>query len=539
MDREVMEFDVVVVGAGPAGLTAAIRLKQKAPDLNICVLDKAAEIGGHSLSGCVFEPRALEELLPDWRDRQAPLSCAVTSEQFVYLTAAHTVPLPTPPQMNNHGNYIISLGEFCRWLAAQAEEMGVEVYPGFAAVAVLYDDNGGVRGVLTGDMGRNADGSEGPNFTAGMELVGRQTLFAEGCRGSLTLDLEERFNLRRDCDPQTYGLGIKEIWEVRPDHHREGTVWHSVGWPLDSATYGGGFVYHLPDHQVAVGFVVGLDYTNPTLSPFEEMQRFKTHPAVAKILHEGRRIAYGARTLSEGGVQSLPHLTFPGGVLIGDCAGFLNVPKIKGVHTAMKSALLAADAVAELLTVSTAEDRQASAYEGQVRQSWLWDELWRERNIRPGFRYGLWVGIALSAVETYILRGRSPWTLHHHGDHKALKPVQNCRPITYAKPDGILTFDRLSSVWLANLSHEEDQPCHLRLRDDAVPMTVNRPLYGLPEQVYCPAGVYEAGSADGNPHLVINAANCLHCKACSIKDPTQNIVWTPPQGGSGPNYARM
>jgi len=539
-----MEFDVVIVGAGPAGLAAAVRLRQLAAEqeseLSVCILEKGSEVGAHILSGAVVEPRALEELLPDWRERGAPLNTPAGDDSFLYLTRERAVRLPTPPQMHNRGNYIISLGNLCRWLAEQAEALGVEIFPGFAAAEVLYAGDGSVRGVATGDMGRTRDGEPGPNFQPGVELHARQTLFAEGCRGSLTRELEARFGLREEAGPQTYGIGIKELWEVAPERHRPGTVIHTVGWPLDIHTYGGSFLYHLEENLVAVGFVVGLDYGNPHLSPFEEFQRFKTHPAIRDTFAGGRRISYGARALSEGGLQSIPKLTFPGGALAGDGAGFLNVAKIKGTHTAMKSGMVAAEALFEALRDGAGGGAEIGAYPERLRGSWVWEELNRVRNIRPAFRWGLWGGIAYGALDTWLFRGRAPWTLRHHGaDHTRLRRAAGMPVIEYPKPDGVLTFDRLSSVYLANTAHEESQPDHLRLRDPEAAIRVNLAEYGAPEQRYCPAGVYEIVEEEDGPRLQINAANCVHCKTCDIKDPTQNIVWTVPEGGSGPNYPNM
>ena len=542
-ERESMEYDVVIVGAGPAGLSAAIRLRQLAAEqdheISVCVLEKGSEIGAHILSGAVLEPRALNELLPDWKDRGAPLHTPVEKDNFLLLTNQTSYRLPTPPQMHNDGNYIISLGNVCRWLGEQAEELGVEIYPGFAAAEVLYNDDGSVAGVATGDMGLGKDGEATDRFEPGMELRAKLTLFAEGCRGSLSKALMERFKLRDGADPQTYGIGIKELWEVDPAKHQRGQAVHTVGWPLDGSTYGGSFIYHMEDNQVAVGFVVGLDYQNPHLSPFDEFQRFKTHPDIRSTFEGGRRIAYGARSLSEGGLQSIPKLTFPGGLLIGDTAGFLNVPKIKGTHTAMKSAMVAAEACFEALTADTGNE--VNSYPEKLRQSWLWKELEQIRNIRPSFRWGLLGGIVYSALDTYVLKGKAPWTLHHHADHSALKRADECYPIDYPKPDGILTFDKLSSVFLSSTNHEEEQPCHLTLKDATVPVTVNLALYDAPEQRYCPAGVYEIIRDDdgSHPRLQINAQNCVHCKTCDIKDPTQNINWVVPEGGGGPNYPNM
>jgi electron-transferring-flavoprotein dehydrogenase len=535
-DREAMEFDVVIVGAGPAGLAAAIRLKQLLPDTTVCVVEKGGEVGAHILSGAVIEPRALDELLPDWRERDAPLTTPAGEDRFLYLTATRAFRLPTPPQMHNKGNYIVSLGNVCRWLGQQAEALGVEIYPGFAAAEVLEED-GRVVGVATGDMGIERSGAHGANYAPGMELRATYTLLAEGCRGSLTKRVLARFNLRDGHDPQTYGLGIKELWEVPAEVHRPGLIEHSIGWPLDSGTYGGSWLYHWGDRMVSYGFVVGLDYKNPWLSPFDEMQRFKTHPAVRKHFAGGRRISYGARALNEGGLQSIPKLTFPGGALIGDSAGFLNVPKIKGSHTAMKSGMLAAEAVAEALAGN--RPAEPESFTAKIQASWVWEELSAVRNIRPAFaKFGLYGGLAYAGLDTYVLRGRAPWTMHHaHADHEMLKEATKVQPIAYPKPDGVLTFDKLSSVFISNTNHEENQPVHLHLRDPGLWRGVNWDEYRSPESRYCPAGVYEAvGVETGEPRLQINAQNCVHCKTCDIKDPTQNIDWCAPEGGGGPNY---
>ncbi len=534
--RETMEFDVVIVGAGPAGLAAAIRLKQLAPDTAVCLVEKGGEVGAHILSGAVIEPRALNELIPDWRDRNAPLATAAQDDRFLFLTATRAFRLPTPPQMHNHGNYIVSLGNVCRWLATQAEELGVEIYPGFAAAELLEED-GRIVGIATGDMGIGKDGQPAANFARGMELRAAYTLFAEGCRGSLSQRLMARFNLRDGRDPQTYAIGVKELWEIPAANHRPGLIEHSIGWPLDSQTYGGSFLYHFDDNLVAYGFVVGLDYRNPWLSPFEEMQRCKTHPEMRKHFAGGRRIAYGARALNEGGLQSIPRLTFPGGALIGCAAGFLNVPKIKGTHTAMKSGMLAAETLAEAL--AGARPAEPAGYEQKLRASWVWEELAAARNVRPAFaKFGMWGGLVYSGLDTYLLRGKAPWTLHNtHPDNATLREAQAAPRITYPKPDGVLSFDRLSSVFISNTNHEENQPPHLTLRDAAVPIAVNFSRYAAPETRYCPAGVYEiVGAEEGAPRLQINAQNCVHCKTCDIKDPTQNIVWVTPEGGGGPNY---
>ncbi|UFN51374.1 electron transfer flavoprotein-ubiquinone oxidoreductase [Roseomonas sp. OT10] len=557
-----MEFDVLVVGGGPAGLAAAIRLKQVSPGLSVCLVEKGSEIGAHILSGAVLEPRALDELFPDWRDDPPALATPAGEDRFMLLTERRAFRLPTPPQMHNHGNWIVSLGNVCRWLGAKAEALGVEVYPGFAASETILED-GQVRGVVAGVMGITRDGEEGPNFQPGMELRATYTLFAEGCRGSLTKRLEAGFDLRRDAWPQTYALGMKELWEIPKERHTPGLVWHSVGWPLPRDTYGGSWLYMLGENLVSTGFVVGLDYPNPWLSPFDEFQRFKTHPEVRRMLEGGKRIAYGARALNEGGWQSIPRLAFPGGVLIGDGAGFLNVPKIKGTHLAMKTGMLAAEAAAEAL----AGDRRAvlDAYPRSIQSSWVAEELKGVRNIRPGFaRLGFWGGMAHAALDTYVLKGRAPWTMKHHADHETLRDAAQSPRIAYPKPDGVLSFDRLSSVFLSNTNHEEDQPVHLVLKDPARWKPVNWDRFRSPESRYCPAAVYEAvgpeaervlkgepdaqaleapggqsaevEAGDAAARLVINAQNCVHCKTCDIKDPSQNIDWHTPEGGGGPNY---
>ena len=543
MERESMEFDVVIVGAGPSGLATAIRLRQlceeRGTDLSICIVEKGSEVGAHILSGAVLEPRSLEELFPDWKDRGAPLHTPAREDRFFYLTRGGGVRLPTPPQMHNDGNYIISLGNLCRWLGEQAEALDVSIFPGFPASEVLYHDNGAVKGVATQDMGVGRDGQPKASFEPGVELHARVTVFAEGCHGHLTKSLFERFDLRAGADPQTYGIGIKELWEIDPAKHEQGLVVHTLGWPLDRSTYGGSFLYHLEDNQVAVGFVVGLDYANPHLSPFEEFQRYKTHPKIRPTFEGGRRIAYGARAISEGGLQSLPKLAFPGGLLVGDTAGFLNVPKIKGTHTAMKSGITAAEAICDALGDESASP-EISDYRSRLEGTWLWDELHRVRNLRPSFRWGFWGGMFYSGLDTYLLRGKAPWTLHHHADHAALRKASECPRIEYPKPDGEVSFDRNSSVFLSNTNHEEDQPVHLTLKDDSVPIAMNLAEYDAPEQRYCPAGVYEiVHDAGDGPRLQINAQNCVHCKTCDIKDPTQNIHWVTPEGGGGPNYPNM
>ncbi len=537
-----MEYDVVIVGAGPSGLSAAIKLKQLAAKQNkkisVCILEKGAQVGAHILSGAVLEPRSLKALLPDnWQE--APLDTPVTQDSFYYLSSKRAYRLPTPSPMKNHGNYIISLGDLCKFLATQAENLGCEIYPGFAASDILYSKNGAVIGVVTGDMGIDKEGLKTLNYQPGMHLHAKQTLVAEGCRGQLSQQLMSQFKLREGVQPQTYGLGIKEIWQIPAEKHKRGQVIHTVGWPLDNATYGGSFIYHLSDNRVALGFVVGLDYQNTWLSPFSEMQRFKMHPFVKELLAGGERIAYGARALNEGGWQSLPKLTFPGGVLIGDGAGFLNVPKIKGIHTAMESGMLAANACFDALETQQEIPVELTAYPEKVRQSWLADELHSVRNIRPAFRHGLFAGLANAAFETYITRGKSPWTLKNHADYASLKSANQSRKIDYPKPDGTLTFDRLSSVYLSNTFHEENQPCHLRLIDKSLAIDINYKEYASPETRYCPAAVYEIVEEETGPRLHINAQNCIHCKTCDIKDPRQNIVWTAPEGGGGPNYISM
>ena len=547
-ERESMAYDVVIVGAGPSGLAAAIQLKQRAAaadtELGVCVLEKGSEVGAHIVSGAVLETRALDELIPDWRDRGAPINTPVADEKFLFLRESGATSIPTgllPPTLKNHGNHIISLGNFCRWLGEQAEALGVEIYPGFAATEVLFDADGAVKGVATGDMGVGADGEPTANYAQGIELHARYTFFAEGCRGHLGRQLMDRFGLRANAEAQTYGIGIKELWEIDPAQHRPGLVVHSAGWPLDRATYGGSFLYHLEDNQVAVGFVIGLDYKNPYLSPFDEFQRFKTHPAIRPTFEGGKRVSYGARALNEGGVQSLPEMVFPGGALIGCEAGTLNVPKIKGTHTAMKSGMLAADAAFEALADTTATP-VLSGFTAAFRESWAYKELVRARNFRPAFKFGLTMGTLLAGLDQVVLRGRAPWTLKHgHTDHEALEPKSKHQPIDYPKPDGEVSFDKLSSVFISNTNHEENQPVHLTLKDPDVPIAVNLEQYDAPEQRFCPASVYEILRDDdgSNPRLQINAQNCVHCKTCDIKDPTQNIVWVAPEGGGGPNYPNM
>lgn len=533
MAHESMEYDVVIVGAGPAGLSCAIRYAQLCREANqqpkICVLEKGAEVGAHILSGAVFEPRALNELLPEWQTMNAPINTPVTSDEFLALSSRKAFKLPTPPQMHNTGNYIISLGLLCRWLAKHAESLGVEIYPGFAANAVLYNDQNQVMGIATNDLGRDKQGAPKNTFQAGMHLLAKHTIFAEGCRGSLTQQLIKKYQLDKNSQPQTYAIGIKEIWEITPEKHQAGKVTHTVGWPLDPKTYGGSFLYHWEKNLLSIGLVIGLDYENPYLNPYEELQRFKHHPSVATLLEGGRCLSYGARALNEGGWQSIPQLTFPGGLLVGCAAGFMNVPKIKGSHTAMKSGMLAAESLIS-----------GNDYEHALRNSWIKDDLYPVRNIRPGFRFGLLPGLINAGIETYLLRGKAPWTLSHKADYTYLKPAKNYQAIVYPKHDGIISFDKMTSLQRANVFHEENQPVHLVLKDNSVPVRINWQEYAGPEARYCPAGVYEfIDDEQGNRQLHINAQNCIHCKTCDIKDPTQNITWETPEGGGGPNYSNM
>lgn len=544
-----MDYDLVIVGAGPAGLSAAIRFRQLLPDASVCVLEKGAEVGAHVLSGNVFEPRALDELIPDWRDRGAPLGVCAGDDRLFLLTESSSLRLPVPPQMRNAGNHVLSLSELTRWLGRQAEDAGVEIYAGFPASEVLADPaTGRVTGVATNDMGVSKDGSRKDTFEPGVEIRGRLTLLAEGARGSLTKDVVRRFDLRgrNGADEQTYALGVKEVWRVEEASHSPGTIWHSVGYPLDRGTYGGSFLYHMSDRRVAVGLVVALDYKNPYLSPYGEFQRLKAHPLIRPVLEGGQVLQYGARTLNEGGLQSVPRLEFPGGALVGCAAGFLNVPKIKGTHTAMKSGMLAAEAAHAALAADGRGPGAATvdlggSYEASLRDSWVWSELQAVRNIRPGFKYGLGPGLVNAAFETYISRGRSPWTLRHaRPDHAATEPASQHRRIVYPKPDGQVTFDVLTSVALSGTNHGHDERCHLVVGDAARPSALNHAVYAGPEGRYCPAKVYEYhddGGGGGGAKLVINAQNCLHCKACDIKDPSQNINWTCPEGGGGPKYS--
>ena len=534
MSRESMEYDVVIVGGGPAGLAAAIRLKQLDANRSVCVLEKGSEIGAHILSGAVMDPRALSELIPEWKEKGAPLHTPVARDRFLFLTERGKFEVPSfalPGCFKNHGNYVVSLGNVCRWLGKEAEALGVEIFPGFAAAEILWEGDA-VKGVATGDLGVNRKGEKTDAYQAGMELHAKYSFFAEGCRGHLGRQLEEKLGLRET--PQVYGIGLKELWEVKAERHEPGLVMHTAGWPLDADTYGGSFLYHMEDRLVAVGFVVGLGYANPYLSPYEEFQRFKTHPAVRRTFEGGKRVSYGARAITSGGLQSLPRLVFPGGALIGDEAGFLNASRIKGSHCAIKSAMLAAEAAHDAVASGRSRD-ELTAYPESFRTSWLHDELYRARNFKPWMAKGLYTGTLMFGVDQVLFRGKAPWTLRHkHADHETLKPKDQATPIQYPKPDGVLTFDRLSSVFISNTNHNEDQPVHLRLKDAQKPL-YNLERYAGPEQRYCPAGVYEFVEQK----LQINAQNCVHCKTCDIKDPLQNIVWVAPEGGGGPNYPGM
>lgn len=544
MNRESMTYDVVIVGAGPAGLSAAIRYAQLCAKVNqqpkICVVEKGSQVGAHIISGAVFDPRVLNQLIPNWQDLGAPLNTPATQDCFLALTPTQSFSLPIPPQMKNQGNYIISLGLLCQWLAKYAEGLGVEIYPGFAASAMLYNEKNEVIGVSIGDKGLDKSGKPKANYQPGIDLLAKQSLLAEGCRGSLSQQLIHRFDLIQRC-PQTYGIGIKEIWEVPPEQHQPGKVIHTLGWPLDLQTYGGSFIYHWGKNLISIGFIVGLDYKNPYLNPYQEFQRFKHHPDIKKLLHKGQCISYGARAINEGGWQSLPKLTVPGAMLLGCSAGFLNVPKIKGSHYAMQSGILAAEAIFETFqTQKENPPKEITLYQQKIDQSWMIKELYQARNIRPAFRYGLLAGLTYACIDTYLLRGKAPWTFANYLDNTTLSYAKNATPIDYPKPDGIFSFDRMTSVARTNVFHAEDQVNHLKLIDPQIAVNINWKEYRGPEQRYCPAGVYEFIEQEGGlPYLQINAQNCIHCKTCDIKDPTQNIIWTAPEGGDGPNYTMM
>lgn len=540
MQRDIMQYDIVIIGAGPAGLASAIHLKQLAEqsgkELNVCIIDKGSEVGSHIISGCVMNPIGLTELIPNWKDLNFPVSTQVSTDELLFLTSTKSIKMPLPKDWQNYGNYVISLSQLCRRLAEYAEGLGVEIYPGFAAKEPLIED-GVLKGIITGDVGIDRNGQPTANYQAGIEIRAKQTIFAEGCRGSVTKQVMAYYNLNQNSQPQTYGLGIKEIWRIDSRKHIPGSVTHTIGYPLDNSTYGGGFIYHLQDNLVAIGLVTALDYKNPYLSPYEEFQRFKLHPQVKALVENGERLEYGARTVVEGGIQALPKLSFPGGVLVGDCAGFLNVPKIKGVHNAIKSGILAAKAVFSAINQNKAE---AVIYKELFEQSWLYHDLFQVRNIRPAFQYGRIIGILYAAFEKFILRRNVPWTFQiKHSDRECLGHKSKFKAFDYKPYDNKITFDKASSVHLANVVHDDNQPLHLKLKDKSVPIQINLYDYNAPETRYCPAGVYEIIKQQGAPKLQINAQNCVHCKACDIKDPTDNIVWTIPEAGAGPQYSDM
>ena len=539
MSREVMEYDVVIVGGGPSGLATAIKLKQLQSDLNVCILEKGSEIGAHILSGNVFETRALDELIPNWKELNSPIKTKVTKEKFLFLSKTKSLSWPTwllPKVQQNHKNYIISLANLCRWLAEQAEGLGVEIFPGFPASEVLYNEDGSVKGVVTQDMGLDKEGNKKDGFEPGMELNAKVTVFAEGCRGHLGKQIIKKFELDKGKNPQQYGIGFKEIWEINDDKHQEGLVTHTVGWPLDNNTYGGSFMYHAENKQVFLGYVIGLDYKNPHLSPFDEFQKFKTHPSIKTFLEAGKRISYGARALIEGGLQSLPKMYMPGALLVGCDAGTLNMPKIKGSHTAMKSGMIAAEAIVE----NFKENKNLSIYEEKFKKSWVYEELHTARNVKPSFNWGLIFGIIFTGIDQILFRGKLPFTLKHkHSDHETLKPANEMPKIDYPKPDGVITFDKTSSVYLTGTNHADNQPVHLQLKDQNLPITYTLNKFDEPAQRYCPVGVYEVQIENEKPKFVINSQNCIHCKTCDIKEPSQNITWVTPEGGGGPKYGNM